>query len=432
MIRFTTNDLGQVDTHFVDPCIAYGSTLTTFDFALKTRYTDEKVENLTKADRPAFAMVGRNEDLSGNALVVPLIHVNPQGVAGSSVSTAQTNATNIVGKKFTITPGDYFASVDIGDKVLTLSRNNAGAFLENQLAETDGVYEQVADNFATYMFGAGGGSLGVRASASTNVITLTNPQDTLNFEPGMTVVASANDGTDASHTLRIGSTTVASVEREAGTVTLTSAAGITSFANSDHLFRQGDFWGDSTVSIFKGIQAYVTATGAPAALYGMTRTSDPQRLAGCRVPSADYSGKNIEERIRLLGAYMTGRYKTPGATHGFLHPEDWQNLESALQSRGVRPVEDSSTKFGFMKIDVVMGGKLVPIYPDRYAPKGTFFGLRMQNFKFHSPGKLIQTVNGDGLTMLRKSTSNDYEFRLKSYPIFSCNAPGYQGRIPLP
>jgi hypothetical protein len=34
--------------------------------------------------------------------------------------------------------------------------------------------------------------------------------------------------------------------------------------------------------------------------------------------------------------------------------------------------------------------------------------------------------------MLRKATTNDYEFRLKSYPIHATNAPGYNGRIPLP
>ena len=74
------------------------STLTTFDFALKTRYTDQKVENLTMADRPLFAMTKRNEDLSGTSFVVPLIHVNPQGAAGDALATAQTNATNVVGK----------------------------------------------------------------------------------------------------------------------------------------------------------------------------------------------------------------------------------------------------------------------------------------------------------------------------------------------
>jgi hypothetical protein len=408
------------------------STLATFDFALKTRYTDQKVENLTMADRPLFAMTKRNEDLSGTQLVIPLVHVNPQGAAGDALATAQTNATNVVGKKFAITPGDYFAKVDIGDKVLVLSRGNAGAFLENQLAETDGLYEQVADNFAIYQWGAGGGALGQRASAATNVITLINPQDTLDFEEGMTVVASAGDGTGGSDALRAGSTTVASVQREAGTVTLTSAAGITSFADNDFLFRQGDFWGNTTVAIFKGVQAFVTSSSAPAALYGMTRTTDPQRLAGCRVPATDLSGKNIEERIRLLGAYMSGRYKTPGGLTGFLHPEDWQNLETALAARGQRPLTDESTRFGFMKLQVVMGGKIVDIFPDRYTPKGTFFALRLQNWSFYSPGKLIQTVNGDGLTMLRKATTNDYEFRLKSYPIHATNAPGYNGRVALP
>jgi hypothetical protein len=406
------------------------STATTFDFALKERYDDSTVENLTLADRPLLAKLTKDEDFMGESLVTPVIHGNPQGMAGSSQSVASTNETNVKGKKFTATPGDYNASVSIGDKVLKLSRGNPGAFLQNRLAETDGLYEQVADNLTTYLWGLGGGALAQRASASTNVITLSTPSDVMNFEEGMTVVASSADGDDASDALRSGSTTVASVQRTDGTVTLTSAAAITSFANSDWLFRQGDFFGNTGTVVIKGVQAFITATDVPADLWGMVRTSDPQRLAGCRVASSALTGKNIEERIRLLGALMMGRYKCKGGQTGFMHPEDWQTLETSLSSRNISATKDEASKFGFMKITVVIGGQSVDIFPDRYCPKGTFFLLRLKNWKLHSPGKLIQPLNEDGLTMLRKTT-NDYEFRLVSYPILMCNAPGYNGRVSL-
>lgn len=408
-----------------------GSTLTTWSNMLKARYTKEKVENLTEADRPLLSMLRKDTEQQGSSLEVPLLHVNPQGIAGSTVAVAQTNATNVVAKKFSMTCGDYFGSVYIGDKVIKASRGNPGAFLENKVAETDGLYEQMSDNLAIYAWGNGGGSLGVRASASTNVITLTDPAQTLNFEEGMTVVASANDGSDSSHALRTGSTTVASVERDAGTVTLTSAAGITSFANNDNLFRQGDFFGNTGTIVMRGIQAFIPSSNPTTTLWGMTRTGDPQRLAGCRVAAADYTAKTIDERIRVLGSYMSGRYKTPGATAGFLHPEDWTTLETVMGARGIRPLQDSNTKFGFMKIDVVMGGRVVSIYPDRYCPKGTFFALRLQNWWLSSMGPLLSPMEEDGLVLLRAATSMDYEYRLVSYPILACNAPGYNGRVPL-
>src|SRR5262249_16336999 len=151
-----------------------------------------------------------------------------------------------------------------------------------------------------------------------------------------------------------------------GKVTVANAAAITAFADNDFLFRSGDFKGNTSVFIIAGLGAFIWPDESPTVLYGMTRTSDPQRLAGCRVASADLVGKGNEERIQLLGSYMVGRYKGPGPSHGFLNPEDWQNLSISLQSRGTRPLQDNSTRFGFMALEVVMGGKLVKLYPDKF------------------------------------------------------------------
>jgi hypothetical protein len=431
ILRTRISESGHAYSIEADPHICFASTVTTFDFALKERYDDSTVENLTLADRPFFAKVTKNEDFMGESLVTPVIHANPQGHAGSGQSTASTNETNVVGKKFTATPGSYQSSVSIGDKVLKLSRGNPGAFLQNRLAETDGLFEQAADNLATYTWGNGGGALGACASIDTETVVLTDPTDAMNFEEGMVLVGSDNDGEDVTDALHSGSTYVTAVDRSAGRVTTEDISDISGFGTADFLFRQGDFYGDTGVVVIKGVQAFVAGTESPAALWGMTRTSDPQRLAGCRVPSADYSGKNIEERINILGSYMSGRFKAKGPWDGYLHPEDWQSLSTSLQSRGIRPLKDESTKFGFMAIETVIGGQSVKIYSDRFCPKGTFFLLRMKNWTMHSPGKLIQPLNEDGLTMMRKS-SNDYEFRLVSYPILMCNAPGYQGRIALP
>lgn len=430
-IKNRVDDLGCITTEIADPNVCFASTLVTFDFALKERYVDKKVENLTLAERPLLGMLEKDEEFTGDGQPVPIIHGNPQGIAGSSLSVAQTNTSNAVGKKFVLTAGDYFGTVDIGEKVLRASRNNPGAFLQNKSVETDGLYEQMADNLSLYCFGNGGGSSGKRASVSGNVITLTTPQDAVNFEIDMSIVASANDGSDSAHTVRSGSTKVTVVDRVNGKVTVASAAAISGFADNDFLFREGDFKGNTSVFIIVGLGGFIWADDTPPALYSLTRTADIQRLAGSRVPSADLTGKGNEERIQLLGAYMTGRYKGPGFDAGFMHPEDWQNLSISLQSRGTRPLKDESTRFGYMALEVVAGGKLAKIYPDKHCPKGVFFGLRMKNWTLYSMLKLLGPQNADGLTMLRKSTTTDYEFRIVSFPCLATNAPGYSGRVAL-
>lgn len=413
------------------------STITTFAFAIKDRFDKvSHVENLTLAERPLLAMINKDEDFQGDGTHIPLIYGNPQGIAGLDLPTAQASATNVVGKKFILTAGDYQGSVDIGDKVITASRGNPGAFLKNKAAEMDGLYEQMADNLSTYLYGNSGNSIGVAAAVGTpgagpnggDVITLTEATQTINFEVGMRIDSSADDGSDTSDTLSQTDNQVLAVDRAAGTVEVATPSGIVA---TEYLFRTGDFRGNTGTFIFHGLGDFLWPDSTPPDIYSMSRTDDPIRLAGARVPSADLAGLNIEERIQLLGAFMTGRFKGPGPTHGFMNPEDWQNLSIALQSRGVRPLKDDTTRFNFMAIEVVMGGKLVRIYPDRFCPRGTFFALRLKDWTLHSMLKLIHPISQDGLTLLRKGTSNDYEYRVVSYPALCTVAPGWSGRVAI-
>lgn len=415
-----------------------GSTIETFAFAIKDRFDKvSHVENLTLAERPLLAMIDKDEDFQGDGTHIPLIHGNPQGIAARDLETAQINKSNVLGKKFILTAGDYQGSVDIGDKVITASRGNPGAFLRNKAAEMDGLYEQMADNIATYVYGNSGNAIGQISAqvggAGTgpnggDVFLLTEPTQTINFEVDMHLDSSSDDGTVNADPDGDTDVHVLAVNRAEGTIEVQT---VSSMAPDEFLFRTGDFGGlDGAHSfIFHGLQDFLYPTDTPTDIYSMNRLSDPQRLAGSRVPSSELSGLNIEERIQLLGAYMVGRYKGPGPTHGFMNPEDWQNLSIALQSRGVRPLKDDTTRFNFMAIEVVMGGKLVRIYPDRFCPRGTFFALRLKDWTLHSMLKLLHPISQDGLTLLRKGTSNDYEYRIVSYPALVTVAPGWSGRV---
>lgn len=411
------------------------STLTTFDFALKERYTDQKVEELIFSKRWLLDAIPKDEDMQGDTDVTPCIIGRPQGMAGSSLSVAQTAAAglgstkggNVRGERFTQGVGDYFASVEIGDKVIKAARGNAGAFLENKRIEIDALYEQCADNLATYLYGNGGGALGRRGSLSTNTITLSTADDVRNFEVGMSISASSADGSSTSDALRSGSTYVTAVDRINGTVTVNSAAAITSFADNDYLFRTGDFFGDTGVVVLKGLGIWIYGSDSPPALGGVTRTTDAQRLAGCRLTTAEVASMSLEERILTLATRMTGRFGGPGAEYIAMNPEDWQTLAYSLQSRLVRS-EDKTARSGYQAIELIAGGTVVKCMADKHCPKGTFFALKMSSWKLKSMLKLLHTVNGDGLEMLRKSTTNDYEYRLVSYPLLACNAPGWNGR----
>jgi hypothetical protein len=414
-----------------------GSTLTTYDALLKERYMDPSiVEKLVYPDNVLFGKLEQRGDtgMVGDVMPVPIFYGNPQGLGGT-FSTAQTNASNTKSFKWNIQAGEYFGVVQIGDKVLMASRNNQGAFLENKRMEIDGLWEQAGENESIACWGNGGYALGRRASASSNDITLTSPEQAANFEVGMTVGACANDGSTSTDTFRTGTTTVSAINRATGVITLTNASAIGSFTDGDFLFRESDFFGTLGNVIIKGVQAFVPALDASQPdLWGVTsatRATDVQRFGGCRVDPTLLVGKTYEERIKILLAQMTGRFKAKAPTAGFMHPEDFQTLETLMGSRGIRPLEDDSTKFGYMKIDIMTGSGRIPIYSDRHCPKGNFFAFRMEDWWISSMGELFHPQDGDGLEVLRRATSTDYEYRLLSYPLLACRAPKNSGRCSL-
>lgn len=412
-----------------------GSTLTTFDFALKEYYTKQRVENLCFADRPLLAKLAKDTSLAGDICIEPLVIAPPAGVSGqlgaSYLDLARDGTGgNVQGKKFACTIGEYHGEVLIGDKVIMASRSNEGAFLENKRVEIDSLYERMSDSLATYLYRNGGKALGEIAAGGITgeVATLTNPEDVANFYLGQYTQADTVDGT--SGTLHAGYSYVTERDLENGTVTFEDISDMTGAAAGDFLFNLGD--AGITSTIITGLGGWIPAASSGIAdLFGVVRSSDATLLGGVRVKSSSLTGLGALQRISKLITQMTGVVRGPGPDAVFVNPSDWQNIADSLQSQGVRPLQEDDAQFGFMKIKVIAGGRVVDVYADRHAQPGTAFALKLSTWKLRSMGELIHTLAGDGLQMLRVAGSTNYSYRLVSYPCFTCNAPGWNGRVAL-
>jgi hypothetical protein len=423
------------------------STVQTFDPFLKTNYDDEEVTRLVCKDRPFLAKLlsGGKKLGSGNLWTVPAVISNPQGHA-ATVAKAQAAASqsggggNLKGIKWNIAWGDYSSHVEIGDKVIKESRNNIGAFFENQKAEIDALYDGFADIMANYVIGDQGHSVTPGGfTISAGVCSLNSPDDIVNVFVGMVMVASANDGTSAAHTL-LGTGSqgyVTAINPNAGQFTVSATAGgsagvPTGWTGTMYGFRDGDFGGSGATRILLGLSAWVPMSDPTSTLFEtVDRTVSMTALSGVRLTSAEIQGLNIEQRTKRLVTRMTGRGMGPGPTDLFMNPEKWQVLADSLESRGTRPLNGAIGQYNYQKIQIAAGGKLVDVWADRFCPVGRGFALNMDYVELRSLDGFPAVVNGDGLTMLRKSGSNDYEYRLCAYPGFVVRAPGYNGVVPV-
>ena len=190
--------------------------LTSFDFALKEVYKGGRVENIIYKKHPLFAMLTKWTKFTGDQLVVPIRHGNPQGIS-NDFPTAQTNRTTSKGKKFILTRGKKYGVSRLDGETVEAASDDVGSFLRLMVPEVDGTLQEVGHGISRSLFGDGSGQIGrISSGQGTATITLTNKADVHHFEIDMTLRVSAqSDGTS----IRTGDVVVTAIDRDAGTVT---------------------------------------------------------------------------------------------------------------------------------------------------------------------------------------------------------------------
>lgn len=416
-------------------------TVNTFDAFLKDNYDKAEIARLVNEDHVALDMLDTGLKLTGRRWIVPFIDGNPQGL-GATVAGAQAGAQqagtggSIQGDEWTITYGDYSAHVEIADKVMAVSASDMGAFFEDKKEEIDGLYRSFADTMSSYILRDSGHALG-SFTISSGVCTLVNKSDIVQFEKGMILAVSANDGTSTAHALLTANLGyVIAVNYNAGTFTVSAtangAAGTpTDWTGTMYAFRSTDFGGGATPNrIILGYGAWCPAADPTSTVFeGINRAIDPLRRGGVRLTAAEVAGLGIEQRIKRLSVRMASR--GIAGKKVLLHPEQWQALADSLEARGNRSLDQKVGQFNFASLKLATPRGTVDIFADKFMPIDAAYMFDPQYIKLGSVDGFPKVVNGDGLTMLRKSDANTYEYRLVTYPAYCHKRPSACGRVPL-
>lgn len=401
--------------------------LTSFAPALKTYYPDDKIEKQIYSDRPLLAMFPKDENFVGDSSKESLMYGNPQNIS-ATFATAQAETHNSERKAFLLTRAKKYGFGFVDNETIEASANDRGAFLRALTDEIDNAIDGVSQALAIDAARDSTGALGQRASISTNTVTLTNPEEARMFEVGMTVIAaSAKSG----GSLRTGSTTVAAVDSLAGTIELTSAAAISSFADNDYLFRAGD-----RGACIAGFQSWIPydsrASALAASFFGVTRSANPTRLAGV---TKDLSSFPIEQAVSRALTLVEAEGGKPD--YAFMCFEDFEDLRNALGSKVqyqeivTTPAQVKYATIGFSGIKIHGSNGVVTVLADRTIPAGRLFVMTSKSWKLRSLGKLVDLFKTDGLPFLRQATADGVEVRLKTYANIVCRAPAYNGQFKL-
>lgn len=399
--------------------------LTAMNAALKELYDGQTVENLVYADNPFMAMVKKTTDFGGKYKPIPIVTGVSQG-RSATFSYAQANQSAVQVESFLLTRSTDYSIAQIDNQTMLASKTDKMSFLEGSKLMIDGAIRSCTNSVASALFRTGTGSIGQISSISSGVITLSNPDDVVQFELNQTLQSNATDG----GTPRAAVGYVVAVDRSAGTVTVSSSAmggsaGTPSgWTANDFLLVQGD-----VNAKCKGLAAWLPAS-APASndsFFGVNRSVDATRLAGIRYPG---SAQSIEEAIIDASAKLAREGGRPDSL--ITNFASYAALEKSLGSKVQYVDMKGPAEIGFRGIMINGASSSIKVFPDRNCQPLTGYLLTMSTWALEGLGDVPQILRyGDGLEMLRVNNADAGEVRIGAYYQLRTNAPGWNANITL-
>lgn len=394
-----------------------------FSAALKQRYPDWMVQKLVYANRPLMAMLPKFTDAVGDVIKFPSVYADVQNTS-ADFATSLAGTSGIQTSAFLVTRKSHYAACALSNESIEASKNNQGAFLQYLETSVNSSINSISNELAKALYRDGTGSIGIHASESGSgptTVTLSDANDIVNFEVGMSVQAWASGGSP-----RAAVGLIIKVDRENGT--FTCAEDLSTWTTADNISVKGN-----KDAVLTGMQGWIPvgsgrATALGTSFYGVTRSTDTVRLGGVYL---DKSGSALEEGL------VDGLNKAVQIGDGnydvvMMNPMDFSNLEKALGSKVQRVQVSSEIReggtvrgvLGFNALEIYYAGGSVKVMADRFCPKGFAYALQLDTWKLCSIGDAVRLFDGDGLKYLRSTSADALTFRLFSYSNLYCTAPG--------
>ncbi len=387
---------------------------------LKERYAKKKPAKAFYKEFPFLSTIPKDTQFTGRSMPVPTQIATGQGRA-TTIATARANATGNNYQSFSVSRKKDYGVVIIERELLLASEDAMTAWLSERTAEIDGIREAVRRNLGFMLWGNGGGARGARASINGggDAVTLSNPDAVEAFETGMSIGASATDGTSGS--ARVGKAKLTKVDRDNGILYSDNWGDITGFADDDFLFVDGDFG-----KMVHGVPSWVVAGAVDPAdsFQGVNRSIDRDRLAGIY---ADYSAYGIKEAVLQAMKRMHRSGKHPDAV--WCSPSKWWELALELSDSARFDMGKKNSAFlGFEGLRVSTDKGPVDVLADPGVPNGYIFPLRTEDWVLHSLGEAAGLIEDEKGNLLHQQVDDDaYEVRVGFLGDLVCWDPSNQG-----
>lgn len=396
---------------------------------LKHRYTTKKIETLS-LQSPAVADMEKDPESGGDYFIGALRSGIPSSRSASdTVAFTLGNASTY--SQWQCPWFDDYGAANITGGAIARAKGDANALVKAMTGEFDGIFDAMGQSLGTAMWGDGGGSIGQIASftnsgASPCVITLTDPNTSINFWIGQQFQTSVDDGTAAGgvdSAITLG--TVNSVDIANGLIGV-SFTGSGPLVASHYVFMNGDYGAK-----FFGIPAWILTPAASAAMTsaafnGINRTVDKTRMSGLNYDGVGSSKLGTVITLATQINRLRGRPDRLDVNH-----TDFADLLKEGQGRVLNTTikGGSDMTISFDAVNLMTPGGQVTITPDAFVPAG-YFWLRERGTWLLPSMEEVPHVIGAGIDdqeWLRVTGSDTFQLRVVYRCTTYCSAPWKNG-----
>jgi hypothetical protein len=395
--------------------MAFEAAIAASTAVLKRRY-QEGCNKTQFENFPVIDAIGKDETWTGDDNALALQGEDPQGL-GTTVAAAQTAGEQGLYVRFVISRKEYFALARIKGQALRAAKG-PGAVIDLWQNELDGIERSFLKHLEILAMGAGNGVLATIASGGAGTTwVLTVAEDINAISIGMKVKLVSD--TTLSPTVRATTVTVLTVNRAAGSLTVSGAVAGAAAAG-DSIVRALDEATGGNANVVTGWRQWLIGGNTPGLFAGLQRNNDNVRYAS---QSLDMTGLPMIEAITDLESLITSQGKTPKKKL-VCNPRDFRQVKKTLYGKAmITGGSGGSTTIGFNGAKWSGDGGEIDVLQSPFCPKGNVFLKDMSTFKLYSAGPAPMLLDFDKLNMIRMATDDAYETRFGLYGEFGERSP---------
>lgn len=382
-------------------------TMTSADKALKTLYLGAITEQLNTEVNPLLAKIKQSTaDVWGKEIRRVARYGINGGIGAGSETGDLPKAEGNHYEQFVCTLKNLYGTIEISDKAMRASANDAGAFVNLLNDEMDGLLKASAFNFGRMLYGDGSGVLAKVSAASVgNTISCDSVK---NFAVGMIVGVFTNDGVD----LGLGMRRVTDVDRENNKITVDGKA-----------FETDDVDAGCTIHMQGSVDNEITGLGAifksTGNIYGLSRATHKWLVPYMKTNVGSITETVIQKAIDYLD-------ETAGSRVNFIVCSS--GVKRAFQKHLAtykRNVDVMNLEGGYKALSY----NGIPIVSDRFCPAGTMYLLNTDDFTLHQLCDWKWLEGEDGKILKQNAGKPTYTATLVKYADLICAKPCGQAML---